>query len=111
MSKARRLAFVAAVAALVGWGVAGWAPVAGQPATCRFALGFADLRQAIGVGTVGECLQDEYQDPASGDTRQATTRGELVHRRASNTSAFTNGYETWVMGPNGLQRRLNTERF
>ena len=111
MSKARKLGFGAAVVALVVWSAAGWAPVAGQPAPCRFTLGFADLRQAIGASTVGECLQDEYQDPVSGDTRQATTRGELVYRRASNTSAFTNGYETWVMGPNGLQRRLNTERF
>ena len=111
MSRARQLGLSAFIAALVVWGVAGLTPVAGQPAACRFALGFADLRQVIGAAVVGECLQDEYQDPASGDTRQATTRGELVYRRASNTSAFTNGYETWVMGLNGLQRRLNNERF
>ena len=111
MSQASKLGLGAAAAMLVVWGVAGWTPVAGQTAPCRFVQGFADLRQAVGAGSVGECLQDEYQDPVSGDTRQATTRGELVYRRASNTAAFTNGYETWVMGPNGLQRRLNSERF
>src|SRR5439155_10452091 len=35
----------------------------------------------------------------------------LVWRKADNFTAFTDGYRTWVQGPFGLQKRLNTERF
>jgi hypothetical protein len=35
----------------------------------------------------------------------------LVWRKADNWTAFTNGFETWLNGPQGLQRRLNTETF
>jgi hypothetical protein len=34
-----------------------------------------------------------------------------VWRKADNWTAFTDGYRTWVNGPAGLVRRLNTERF
>ena len=37
--------------------------------------------------------------------------GLLVWRKADNLTAFTDGYWTWVNGPRGLQRRLNSERF
>lgn len=80
-----------------------------QPA-CRFVLGFAAIRDAIGPSTVGDCLVDEAY-AANGDSRQPTTKGELVWRKTSNTIAFTNGYETWVNGAPGLQKRLNSERF
>ena len=26
-------------------------------------------------------------------------------------TAFTDGYHTWVNGPNGVQERLNSQRF
>ncbi len=45
------------------------------------------------------------------DGTQKTTGGLLVWRKADNHTAFTNGHETWINGPNGLQRRLNSERF
>ena len=32
-------------------------------------------------------------------------------RKADNWTAFTDGYRTWINGPNGLEQRLNTERF
>ena len=85
-------------------------PALAQP-SCRFVLGFADLRAQVGATTVGDCIDDERHNPTNGDGRQASTRGELVWRKVSNTMAFTDGHQTWAIGPNGLQRRLNTERF
>lgn len=35
----------------------------------------------------------------------------MVWRKQDNRTAFTDGYRTWINGPNGLQQRLNTERF
>jgi hypothetical protein len=59
---------------------------------------------------VGDCTTDEIH-AANGDGLQFTTGGLLVWRKADNWTAFTNGYQTWLNGPNGLQQRLNTERF
>jgi hypothetical protein len=82
-----------------------------QAGGCRFVLGFAALREAIGPGIVGACLEDEHFNPANGNAEQRTTGGLLVWRKADNWTAFTDGHETWVNGPFGLQVRLNTERF
>ena len=35
----------------------------------------------------------------------------MVWRKLDNWTAFTDGYRTWINGPNGLQARLNTEQF
>ena len=35
----------------------------------------------------------------------------MVWRKADNFTAFTDGYRTWVNGPDGLQQRLNSQRF
>src|SRR5207248_5335860 len=78
---------------------------------CRFVLGFAALRAAIGADRVGDCLEDERANPANGDTLQRTAGGLLVWRKADNWTAFTDGYWTWVNGPLGLQQRHNSERF
>jgi hypothetical protein len=109
---ARPLVGLLAAAALVvaGSGAIG-APAAAQTPGCRFVLGFADLRQTLGPDTVGECLEDEQHNPENGDGRQRTTKGEMVWRKASNTMAYTDGHRTWAQGPEGLQRRFNTERF
>jgi len=61
--------------------------------------------------TVGNCLEDEGHTPQNGDGLQHTTNGLLVWRKADNWTAFTNGYWTWINGPNGLVQRLNTQRF
>ena len=68
------------------------------------------LRDLIGHDIVGECLDNEHYN-AIGDSNQHTTGGLLAWRKADNWTAFTDGYRTWVNGPNGLQQRLNTERF
>ncbi len=77
---------------------------------CEFVLGFKTLRDLIGHEIVGECLENEHYNE-NGDSIQATTGGLLVWRIADNHTAFTDGYHTWISGPNGLQKRLNTERF
>ena len=77
---------------------------------CDFVLGFNTLRDLIGHDVVGECLEDERHNEI-GDSVQQTTGGLLVWRKADNWTAFTDGYRTWINGPDGLQQRLNTERF
>jgi hypothetical protein len=77
---------------------------------CTFQQGFAGLAQSMG-GAVGSCLENEYFNPLNGNAEQHTTTGLLYWRKADGTTAFTNGYETWLNGPYGLQVRLNTERY
>ena len=79
-------------------------------AECRFVLGFATLRDLIGHDIVGECLENEHYNHI-GDSVQQTTGGLLVWRKTDNWTAFTDGYRTWINGPNGLVQRLNSERF
>jgi hypothetical protein len=83
-------------------------PALASPA-CRFQLGFAVLQQLLPI-RVGQCLDDASYGP-SGDAVQHTTNGLLVWRKSDNWTAFTDGYRTWVAGPNGLQERLNSQRF
>ena len=85
-------------------------PTSVAAAECQFVLGFKTLRDLIGPETVGECLENEHHG-ANGDALQQTTGGLLVWRKADNWTAFTDGYRTWINGPNGLVQRLNTERF
>ena len=77
---------------------------------CEFVLGFKALRNIIGHEIVGECLENEHFG-ANGDSNQKTTGGLLVWRKADNHTAFTDGHHTWVNGPIGLQKRLNSVRF
>ena len=83
-------------------------PTSVAAAECRFVLGFANLRDLIGHDIVGECLENQHHGP-NGDGLQQTTGGLLVWRKADNWTAFTDGYRTWIYGPNGLEQRLNTE--
>ena len=77
---------------------------------CEFRLGFKTLRDLVGHDIVGECLENEHYN-AIGDSNQRTTGGLMAWRKADNWTAFTDGYRTWINGPNGLVQRLNTERF
>lgn len=90
-------------------------PAHASAAECRFVLGFAALKglidEAEGPATVGECLENERFNPQNGDALQLTSGGLMVWRKFDNWTAFTDGYRTWINGPFGLQRRLNTERF
>jgi len=85
---------------------------------CQFVLGFKTLHDLI-PDIVGSCLVNEHFNPQNGDSLQETTGtrtdggygGLLVWRKSDNFTAFTDGFRTWVNGPFGLQRRLNSERF
>jgi len=79
-------------------------------ADCRFQLGFATLAGLL-PQQVGACLDDEGHNPVNGDGLQHTVNGLLVWRKADNWTAFTDGYRTWINGPDGIQQRLNTMRF
>jgi len=105
-----------ALTALLAGVVLGAAPgeqvpvAAAQTARCGFILGFETLRGLVGATTVGGCLEDQHF-VAGGNAQQRTTGGLLVWRKEDNWTAFTNGYQTWINGPFGLQDRLNTELF
>jgi hypothetical protein len=85
------------------------APASAQ-STCEFILRFAALRDTIGADTVGSCLEDQ-RTALGGNAVQRTTKGMIVRRLSDNCVAFTDGYFTWIDGPEGLQLRLNTELF
>jgi hypothetical protein len=77
---------------------------------CRFVLGFQALHDLI-PAIVGDCVTDEVHNPVNGDALHETTTGLLVWRQADNWTAFTDGNRTWIVGPFGLQSRLNEECF
>ena len=83
-------------------------------ADCEFILDFATLKAAIdeaeGPERVGACLENQ-RSAANGNAEQNTTGGQLVWLKQDNFTAFTDGYRTWAIGPQGLQVRLNTESF
>ena len=85
----------------------------------RFQLGFLQFanmsvpgdRGRKMVDIFGTPLKDEVHNPANGNTEQPTANGLLVWRKVDNWTAFTDGYQTWINGPYGVQGRLNTDRF
>ena len=90
-------------------------PRVASAANCRFVAGFQTLHDLI-PSAVGQCLDNERYNPSNGNGYQATTGpsgqgGLLVWRKADNVATFTDGYRTWLIGPFGLQQRLNTQRF
>jgi hypothetical protein len=90
-------------------------PTVSASSNCQFVLGFKAIRDAM-PDVVGNCLVNEHHNPANGDGLQETSgkggsSGLMVWRKADNWTAYTDGYRTWINGPNGLQQRLNTERF
>ena len=75
-----------------------------QPALaqdCVFQLGFKALHDLI-PDVVGDCLDNERHNPAAGITKQSTTNGQLIWRKADNWTGFTDGQHTWINGPQGL---------
>ncbi|MHB8620476.1 MAG: glycosyl hydrolase [Chloroflexota bacterium] len=88
------------------------APVAAGGA-CSFELGFKAFHDQL-ANVVGNCVDNEGHNPANGDALQLTTGvngkgGMLVWRKADNWTAYTDGFRTWINGPNGIQKRLNTD--
>jgi hypothetical protein len=117
VSLTRRAAAVACLLVLFGAiavpGISERAAAAPAP-DCGYQLGFATLRDEIvktdGSDPVGSCRENEYH-ALSGDGVQWTEGGLFVWRKAANWTGFSNGKETWVEGPNGAAKRLNSERF
>ena len=99
-----RLALLAAMVGLVF----SFQPLLAQD--CSFQLGFKALHDLI-PDVVGECLDDEQHNPATGITQQNTANGQLTWRKADNWTGFSDGQRTWINGPEGLQQRLNSERL
>src|SRR5918912_4200403 len=81
-----------------------------RAASCQFLLGFAALHDQL-PAVVGACAGDERHNGENGDELQQTVNGLLVWRKADNWTAFTNGYQTWINGPLGVQQRLNEQRL
>lgn len=109
---ALRLVATATVAALLALALTavGAGRASADYPDCQFVLGFEALQAAI-PDAVGDCVENEHHDPRDQITRQETTGGILLWRKASNWTGFTNGYQTWVSGPQGVQQRLSIERF
>jgi hypothetical protein len=76
---------------------------------CGFIDGFRAFRGAAGTELVGDCL--EHSRATAGGVEQRTTNGLLVWDKTLNVVAFTDGHQTWVSGPNGIETRPNTERL
>ena len=110
MAGARRVTGCIVALALAIFVVVFAVATAHADAECQFVLGFKTIRGLIGHEIVGDCLENEHHNEI-GDSVQQTTGGLLVWRKADNWTAFTDGYRTWINGPNGLVQRLNTERF
>src|SRR6185312_10117872 len=98
---------------LVGLGLLGWLAVvisnAQAAAACQFQLGFKTLHDSV-PDHVGDCI-DNQDNATNGDAQQLTTKGLMVWRKADNWTAFTDGNQTWLMGPYGLVARFNTQRY
>ena len=109
---ALRLVATAAIAALLAlaFTVFGAGRASAESPDCQFVLGFEALQAAI-PDAVGDCLENENHDPGDGITRQSTTGGMLLWHKSTNWTGFTDGYQTWVVGPRDVQQRLSIERF
>jgi hypothetical protein len=87
---------------------------AGPNDACDYITGFMMLANGF-PQVVGSCTdQGHYLDPGADphDFVQHTTNGILVRRTFNLEPEFTNGYQTWVVNPEGQTlMRLNTEQF
>src|SRR5688572_16671863 len=101
----RALAILASLAAVMP------AASAHAQTRCEFVLGFSTLQQLVGPAVVGACQENQRFNPANGNAEQKTAGGLMVWRKADNWTAFTDGYRTWLNGPNGVEVRLNTEKL
>ena len=82
--------------------------------TAHYIANAAGQLSVPGCHISGLCSYN-YQERDAGclrrSRRPAAAKGLLVWRKADNHTAFTDGYRTWVDGPKGVQKRLNTQRF
>jgi hypothetical protein len=78
------------------------APFCPPGQTPRFELGFADLAAQLG-DIAGQPTECEHGDEWTPNTVQATTTGQAIYERCSNTSSFVRGREHWTVTSTGLQ--------
>ncbi len=71
--------------------------------TPHFVFGLDQLKHRLG-DVMGDALECEHVDPASGDTLQRTTRGLAYYRQSTNSPSFTDGTDHWALTPNGIVR-------
>ena len=67
----------------------------------EFTMGFKALYDRL-FSEMGQPVECEHADPASGDVLQRTTTGLAVYRPATNTPGFANGTRHWAVTPRGL---------
>src|SRR5437588_11998056 len=80
--------------------------------TCTIASGFYDLTGQVfivqGGNVVGDCAQNAYWDPPTGNVMQPTNAGGILFLRSCDqVTAYTDGTQTSLLGPNGPQTRQN----
>ena len=100
---------VAVLAAGVALLLTATSPITSAEEACGFLDGFRALRDEVGAELVGDCL--EHSRSVEGGTHQRTTGGLLVWDETLNLVSFTDGHQTWIAGPNGIEARPNAERF
>ena len=77
---------------------------------CEIDPGFASVVVAV-PELVGTCVAGARTNAATGELEQPVSGGLLVRMGDEGFAAFTDGYRTWVVGPNGLETRGNDERL
>jgi len=77
------------------------APFCPPGATPRFANGFATLKANLGP-IMGDPVECEHNDGATGDVIQQTSTGLSFWRQSTNTPTFTDGYRHWALTGSGL---------
>ena len=76
-------------------------PHCGPGEVPQFRFGFATLKQTLG-DVMGQPIECEHTDPATGDSLMTTTTGLSFYRRATNTPTFTDGHRHWAITVDGL---------
>lgn len=67
----------------------------------QFVFGFKALSDELGE-IMGEPLECEHAEAATGDAHQQTSKGLSFYRKSTNTPTFTNGWEHWALTAEGL---------
>jgi lysophospholipase L1-like esterase len=97
-----KLHFLAAVLLALGMvGPAQAAQSCGPGEVPVFSFGFAELKRQLGP-VMGDPLECERFEVATGDTQQSTTTGLSFYRARTNTPTFTDGYRHWALTSAGL---------
>jgi len=80
-----------------------------QAADCQFPLRHAFLGSRF--LQVDQCIHDEARNPDNADPLHHATDGLLVSQSADNGTAWINGIQTGINGPNGVQQPRTNRRF